>query len=52
MSNKKTVLGLVAVAAASGALAGILFAPDKEFKIRKKMGRKAKNISDSFKCLF
>ncbi len=52
MSNKKTVLGFVAVATVAGDLAGILLAPDKGFKIRKKMSRKVENISDSLDTFY
>ena len=51
MSNTKTVLGFVA-GAAVGALAGILFAPDKGSKTRKKISGKAEDISDSLKSSF
>ena len=51
MDNKKTILGLIALAAA-GALAGVLFAPDKGSKTRKRIKGKAENISGSLKSSF
>ncbi|MFT3682453.1 MAG: YtxH domain-containing protein [Ferruginibacter sp.] len=51
MSNTKVVLGIVAGAAA-GALLGILFAPDKGSKTRKKIAGKAGDVSDSLKNSF
>jgi len=51
MNNKKTVLGLIALAAA-GALAGVLFAPDKGSKTRKKIKGKAEDFSGSLRNSF
>ena len=51
MSNTKTLLGFVA-GAAVGALAGILFAPDKGSQTRKNITNKAGDISDSLKSSF
>lgn len=51
MSNTKVILGFVA-GAAVGALAGILFAPDKGSKTRNKIAGKAGDITDSLKDSF
>ena len=51
MNNKKAVLGLIALAAA-GALAGVLFAPDKGSKTRKKIKGKAEDLSGSLRSSF
>lgn len=51
MSNSKVLLGFVAGAAA-GALAGILFAPDKGSATRKKIATKTGDITDSIKNSF
>lgn len=51
MSNSKILLGLVA-GVAVGALAGILFAPDKGSATRKKISGKAGDIADSVKSSF
>ena len=51
MSNSKVLLGFVAGAAA-GALAGILFAPDKGSATRKKISNKTGDITDSIKNSF
>jgi len=51
MNNKKTVVGLIALAAA-GALAGVLFAPDKGSKTRRRIKGKAEDISGSLKSSF
>jgi gas vesicle protein len=51
MSNSKVLLGFVA-GAAVGALAGILFAPDKGSSTRKKIAGKAGDITDSIKNSF
>lgn len=44
-SQKILISGLVGLAA--GAAAGVLFAPDKGKKTRKKLARKAEDIKDS-----
>ncbi|MGY6562825.1 MAG: YtxH domain-containing protein [Luteibaculaceae bacterium] len=46
MSTEKTIFGFLA-GAAIGASLGILFAPDKGSKTRKKLKRKARDIKDS-----
>jgi gas vesicle protein len=51
MSNSKVLLGFVA-GAAVGALAGILFAPDKGSNTRKKIATKTGDITDSVKNSF
>lgn len=51
MSNKKVFMGFM-IGAAAGAIAGILFAPDKGSKTRKKIAGKAGDISDSVKDSF
>jgi gas vesicle protein len=51
MNNSKILLG-IAAGAAVGALAGILFAPDKGAKTRKKIAGKAEDVSDSLKTSF
>ena len=51
MSSSKTLLGFVA-GAAVGALAGILFAPDKGSKTRKKIKQKSGDMADSVKHKF
>jgi gas vesicle protein len=51
MSSSKVLLGFVAGAAA-GALAGILFAPDKGSATRKKIASKAGDLGDSVKASF
>ena len=51
MSSSKVLLGFVA-GAAVGALAGILFAPDKGTNTRKKIANKTGDITDSVKSTF
>ena len=51
MSNSKTLLGIVA-GAAIGALAGILFAPDKGSETRKKIAENTGDLADSVKSSF
>jgi gas vesicle protein len=51
MSNSKVLLGFLAGAAA-GALAGLLFAPDKGSATRKKIVNKTGDITDSIKNSF
>lgn len=51
MGNSKILLGFVA-GAAVGALAGILFAPEKGAKTREKIAGKAGDITDSIKTSF
>lgn len=51
MSNKKTMLGFVA-GAAVGALAGILFAPEKGSETRKKINTKTGDLTESVKSSF
>ena len=51
MSSSKIVVGFLAGAAA-GALAGILFAPDKGSNTRKKISNKTGDITDSVKNSF
>lgn len=51
MSSSKVLLGFVA-GAAVGALAGILFAPDKGSNTRKKIADKTGDITDSVKNSF
>lgn len=51
MSYKKTMIGFAA-GAAIGALAGILFAPDKGSKTRKKIADKSEELTDSVKTSF
>ncbi len=46
MKSGKTVLGIIA-GFATGALVGILFAPEKGSKIRKKIARKGEDYMDS-----
>ena len=48
MSNTKVVLGFLA-GAAVGAIAGILFAPDKGAATRKKIAGKANELLDEIK---
>jgi gas vesicle protein len=51
MSSSKVLLGFVA-GAAVGALAGILFAPDKGSNTRKKIANKTGDLTDSVKNSF
>ena len=51
MSNSKALLGFVA-GAAVGALAGILFAPDKGSATRKKIKNKSGDLAESVKHKF
>lgn len=51
MKNSKLLVGFLA-GAAVGALAGILFAPDKGSATRKKIATKTGDISDSVKSSF
>jgi gas vesicle protein len=51
MSNSKTLLGFVA-GAAVGALAGILFAPDKGSETRRKIKSRSGELADSVKHKF
>jgi len=51
MSSSKVLLGFVA-GAAVGALAGILFAPDKGSNTRKKIVTKTGDVADSVKNSF
>lgn len=51
MSSTKTMLGFLA-GAAVGALAGILFAPDKGSNTRKKIANKTGDLTDSVKSSF
>lgn len=51
MNSSKVLLGFVA-GAAVGALAGILFAPDKGSATRKRIAGKAGDITDSIKSSF
>lgn len=51
MNSVKILLGVVAGAAA-GAVAGILFAPEKGSKTRKKILRKGEDYSDALKEKF
>ena len=51
MSNSKTLLGFLA-GAAVGALAGILFAPDKGSSTRKKILKKGEDLGESLKSSF
>jgi gas vesicle protein len=51
MGNSKILLGFVA-GAAVGALAGILFAPEKGAKTREKIAGKAGDLTDSIKNSF
>ena len=51
MSYKKTMIGFAA-GAAIGALAGILFAPQKGSKTRKDIADKAGDLTDSVKNSF
>ncbi len=51
MSNSKAVLGFLA-GAAVGAIAGILFAPDKGSSTRRKILKKGEDLGDSLKESF
>ena len=51
MSSSKILVGFLA-GAAVGALAGILFAPDKGSNTRKKIATKSGDITDSVKSSF
>ena len=51
MSSGKVLLGLLA-GVATGALLGILFAPEKGSVTRKKMSKKAKDYGDGLKEKF
>jgi len=51
MSNSKAVLGFLA-GAAIGAIAGILFAPDKGSSTRKRILKKGEDMGDSLKESF
>ncbi|WP_304238160.1 YtxH domain-containing protein [Jiulongibacter sediminis] len=48
MNNAKALTGIIA-AAAVGAAVGIAYAPDKGSKTRKKIRRKAEDLSESVK---
>lgn len=50
-ADTKVVLGLLA-GAAMGAIAGILFAPDKGSETRKKIGKKTSDMGDQLKSSF
>ncbi len=51
MANTKVLLGFLA-GAATGALAGILLAPDKGSETRKKISKKTADLGDSLKGSF
>lgn len=51
MSKKNVLIGLLAGAAA-GAIAGILFAPDKGSKTRNKISKKTRDTADGIKDSF
>lgn len=51
MSNGKVMLGVLA-GIATGAVLGVLFAPDKGSETRRKIGKKKDEISDDLKDLF
>lgn len=51
MSKKNVLIGLLAGAAA-GAIAGILLAPDKGSKTRKKISKKTMETADGIKSSF
>ncbi|MCV9928379.1 YtxH domain-containing protein [Flavobacterium sp. LS1R49] len=48
MKTRNTILGIVG-AAAAGALLGVLFAPDKGSKTRKKIADKSKDYKEDIK---
>jgi gas vesicle protein len=51
MNNSKALLGFLA-GAAVGAIAGILFAPDKGSNTRRKIATKTSDLADSVKSSF
>lgn len=51
MNSSKVLLGVLGGVAA-GALMGILFAPEKGSKTRKKIGNKKKGLADDMKAKF
>ncbi len=44
MSNTKTILGILG-GAAVGAIAGVLFAPDKGYKTRRKIKKESQRVT-------
>ncbi|HAF27873.1 MAG TPA: gas vesicle protein [Bacteroidales bacterium] len=51
MSSGKVLLGLLA-GVATGALLGVLFAPEKGTEVRKKISKKGEDYADSLKKYF
>ena len=51
MNTKQLITG-IAIGAAAGAVLGVLFAPDKGSKTRKKIADKASDLSDTIKDRF
>lgn len=51
MNTSKTVLGILA-GLATGAILGILFAPNKGSETRRKIGKKSKYLTDEIKSQY
>ncbi len=52
MNNKSKIIVGIAAGLAAGAILGVLFAPDRGAKTRKKLKKKGKQMSDDLKEIF